>query len=237
MKTTLHKAESRGHAKYDWLDTYYTFSFSNYYNPERIHFGALRVLNDDYIDGGMGFDMHPHDNMEVISIPLVGALAHKDSMHNEAVIGAGEIQVMSAGSGILHSEYNSNKDLVFNGLQIWVFPKTKNTKPWYSQISIADVAKPDVLYQIISPDPNDSGAWIGQDAWFHMGDLSEGWKGSYELKKEGNGVYLFVIEGSVKVAGLTLNRRDGLGLSELDQFELEAQSPAKVLIMEIPMSW
>jgi len=236
MKTTLHKSDTRGHANHGWLDSHHTFSFANYYNPERIHFGALRVLNDDRITGGEGFSMHPHDNMEIISIPLSGTLEHKDSMNHVAVIEAGEIQVMSAGTGIFHSEFNKNlkEDAAF--LQIWVFPKEKNTTPRYSQISLADVAKPDTLYQIVSPNPDDQGVWIGQDAWFHLGDISEGWKGTYSLKKKGSGVYLFVLEGSVKVAGHTLERRDGLGVSEVESLDIEAIHPSRLLVMEVPMT-
>lgn len=236
MKTTLHKSDTRGHANHGWLDSHHTFSFANYYNPERIHFGALRVLNDDRITGGEGFSMHPHDNMEIISIPLSGTLEHKDSMNNVAVIQAGEIQVMSAGTGIFHSEFNKNLKEEAAFLQIWVFPKEKNTEPRYSQISLADVAKPDTLYQIVSPNPNEPGAWIGQDAWFHLGDLSKGWKDTYLLKKKGSGVYLFVLEGSVKVAGHILERRDGLGVSEVESLEIEAIHPSRLLLMEVPMT-
>jgi len=235
MKTILHKSETRGHANHGWLDTHHTFSFANYYNPDRIHFGALRVLNDDRIDGGEGFGMHPHDNMEIITIPLSGALEHKDSMGNTAVIEAGEIQVMSAGTGIFHSEYNKNTDEDARLLQIWIFPNEKNTKPRYSQISLSDVAKPDTLYQIVSPNPDDEGAWIGQQAWFHLGELSEGWKGSYKLKKNNSGVYLFVLEGSIIVAGLTLDRRDGLGVTDIESLDIEVIKPARILVMEVPM--
>jgi len=235
MKTILHKSETRGHANLGWLDTHHTFSFANYYNPDRIHFGALRVLNDDRIDGGEGFGMHPHDNMEIITIPLSGALEHKDSMGNTAVIEAGEIQVMSAGTGIFHSEYNKNTDEDARLLQIWIFPNEKNTKPRYSQISLSDVAKPDTLYQIVSPNPHDEGAWIGQQAWFHLGELSEGWKGSYKLKKNNSGVYLFVLEGSVNVAGHILDRRDGLGVTDIESLEIEVVKTARILVMEVPM--
>lgn len=236
MKTILHKERTRGHANHGWLDTHHTFSFANYYNPERVHFGALRVLNDDRISEGEGFSMHPHDNMEIISIPLFGTLEHKDSMGNTAVISEGEIQVMSAGTGIFHSEYNKNKDKEARFLQIWIFPNKKNTEPRYSQISLSDVAKQDVLYQVVSPNPDDEGAWIGQDAWFHLGDLSQGWKGTYTLKKKGSGVYLFVLEGSIDVAGHRLERRDGLGVTEVDSLTLEANTSSKLLVMEVPMN-
>jgi quercetin 2,3-dioxygenase len=237
MKTTLHKAASRGHANHGWLDTYHTFSFANYYNPERIHFGALRVLNDDFIAGGEGFGMHPHDNMEIVTIPLTGTIEHKDSMGNATAIPAGEIQVMSAGTGIFHSEFNKNKDEDLRLLQIWVFPNEKNAVPRYSQISLSDVAKPDELYQIVSPNPDDSGAWIRQQAWFHLGDLSMGWKGNYTLKSLKSGVYFFVIEGSVTVAGYTLQTRDGLGVSDVDNLDIEANILTKLLVMEIPLQF
>jgi len=236
MKTILHKSESRGHANHGWLDTHHTFSFANYYNPERVHFGTLRVLNDDRIDGGQGFGTHPHDNMEIISIPISGDLEHKDSMGNHGVITTGEIQVMSAGTGIFHSEYNKNKDKEAQFLQIWVFPNKKNVTPRYDQISLSEVEKADELYQILSPNPNDQGVWIHQNAWFHLGDLSEGWEGEYELKDKSNGVYFFVIEGDVTIAGQALNRRDGLGISETDSITIKTDSQTKLLVMEIPMS-
>ena len=215
MKTILHKSESRGHANHGWLDTYHSFSFANYYNPERVRFGALRVLNDDIVAAGEGFGTHPHDNMEIISIPIRGDLEHKDSMGNQGVINTGELQAMSAGTGIFHSEFNKNKDKDINFLQIWVLPNKKNVKPRYEQISLVDIEKSDEFYQVLSPNPNDQGVWIQQNAWFHMGDLSEGWEGSYELKDKHNGVYFFVIEGSLTVAGQKLNKRDGRGQSRL----------------------
>jgi len=235
MKTILHKSDTRGHANHGWLDTHHTFSFANYYNPERVNFGALRVLNDDWIASGEGFGTHPHDNMEIITIPLIGAVEHKDSMGNHGEIAAGEIQVMSAGTGIFHSEFNRNKDQELQLLQIWVIPNKRNVTPRYDQISLAAVEKPDELYQILSPNPNDQGVWIHQNAWFHLGDLSEGWKGNYELKDKNNGVYFFVIEGEVTVAGQKLSRRDGLGVSEAPLIEISSEGLSKLLIMEVPM--
>ena len=235
MKTILHKAESRGHANHGWLDSHHTFSFANYYNPERVHFGMLRVLNDDRVAAGQGFGEHPHDNMEIISIPLSGDLEHKDSMGNHGIITTGEIQVMSAGTGIFHSEYNKNKDKEVRFLQIWVFPDKKNVTPRYDQISLAEIAKTNELYQILSPNPDDQGVWIHQQAWFHLGDLSAGWVGRYNLKDNKNGVYFFVIEGDVTISGQKLNRRDGLGISETESVEIKAESQAKLLVMEIPM--
>ncbi|HJV77493.1 MAG TPA: pirin family protein [Paludibacter sp.] len=235
MKTVLHKSETRGHANHGWLDTHHTFSFANYYNPERVHFGTLRVLNDDRVAAGEGFGTHPHDNMEIVSIPLFGDLEHKDSMGNHGVITTGEIQVMSAGTGIFHSEFNKNKDKEVQFLQIWILPNKKNVTPRYDQISISKLVNPDELSQILSPNPNDQGVWIHQNAWFYLGELSEGWKGEYELKLPGNGVYFFVIEGSVTVAGQALNRRDGFGVSEINEVEIIVNSQAKLLVMEVPM--
>jgi Pirin-related protein len=235
MKTVLHKSETRGHANHGWLDSHHTFSFANYYNPERVHFGTLRVLNDDIVAAGEGFGTHPHDNMEIISIPLRGDLEHKDSMGNHGVINEGEIQVMSAGTGIFHSEYNKNKDKDINFLQIWVFPNKKNVTPRYDQISLSDIEKTNEFYQILSPNPNDQGVWIHQNAWFHMGEFSEGWEGKYELKDKSNGVYFFVIEGDLTIAGQKLNRRDGLGVSEAANIEISTTTQTKLLVMEIPM--
>ena len=235
MKTILHKAETRGHANHGWLDSHHTFSFADYYDPQRVHFGALRVLNDDRVAAGKGFGQHPHDNMEIVSIPLFGDLEHKDSMGNVAVIRKGEIQVMSAGTGIFHSEYNRNADKETQFLQIWVIPNKRNVTPRYDQISITDIAKEDELYQILSPNPDDQGVWIHQQAWFHLGDLSEGWTGSYKLKGEDTGVYFFVLEGEVTVAGQKLNKRDGFGVSETTEIDITANSEAQLLIMEVAM--
>lgn len=236
MKTVLHTSASRGHANHGWLDTHHTFSFADYYDPERIQFGMLRVLNDDRVAAGRGFGTHPHDNMEIISIPLFGDLEHKDSMGNHGVITTGEIQVMSAGIGITHSEFNKNRDKEVRFLQIWVFPNKRNVTPRYDQISLATIEKPDEFYQILSPNPNDQGVWIHQQAWFHLGDLSEGWQGKYELKDKSNGVYFFVIEGDVTIEGQKLERRDGFGVSEKESVDITSNSISKVLIMEVPMA-
>ncbi len=235
MKTTLHKAASRGHADHGWLKTNHTFSFANYYNPERIHFGKLRVLNDDWIAGGKGFGMHPHDNMEIITIPLSGVVSHKDSMGNNGLIGAGEIQVMSAGSGIYHSEYNGDEKEPLSLLQIWVFSDKKNVTPRYDQISLSDISKENQLYQILSPSADDEGVWIHQQAWFSLGNFTIEWEGSYQLHSAQSGVYVFVIEGEAVVSGTELNPRDGIGISEVSQIELKAKSGSRLLIMEVPM--
>jgi redox-sensitive bicupin YhaK (pirin superfamily) len=236
MKTIIHKAETRGHANHGWLDTHHTFSFANYYNPERIHFGALRVLNDDWIAGGQGFGMHPHDNMEIVTIPLRGDVEHKDSMGNKGVIQSGEIQVMSAGTGVFHSEYNPNKDKDTQLLQIWVFPDKKNVKPRYEQISYETIKKPNEFYQIVSPEgATTEGMWIHQQAWFNLGDLAKGWEGSYELKRKESGVYAFVIEGEVTIGDTTLHRRDGMGIWETDKLDIKINTDSKLLLMEVPM--
>jgi redox-sensitive bicupin YhaK (pirin superfamily) len=235
MRTVYHEAKSRGHANHGWLDTYHTFSFANYYNPDRIHFGVLRVLNDDSIAGGGGFGMHPHDNMEIITIPLSGDLEHRDNMGNVAVISEGEIQVMSAGTGIFHSEYNKNKNKDATLLQIWVFPREKNLNPRYNQVKISDLIKKDKLFQIVSPDKNDDGAWINQDAWFHLGEFQEGIKETYSLKGQKTGVYIFVIDGKIKVEGNELNKRDGIGFYDVEKLEIESIDKSYFLVMEVPV--
>ena len=235
MNTVLHKAETRGHANHGWLESYHSFSFANYYNPERMHFGVLRVLNDDTVSEGRGFGRHPHDNMEIISIPLEGDLEHKDSMGNTTVIREGDVQVMSAGTGIYHSEYNKNPDKPVKFLQIWVFPNKKDVVPRYDQIAIRELEKPNVFYQVLSPNPDDEGVWIYQDAWFHLGNFETGKQDTYTLKKSGNGLYLFVIAGKVEVEGQELGTRDGFGVWDTDEITLKASEESKVLLMEIPM--
>ncbi len=235
MKTVLHKAETRGHANHGWLNSYHTFSFANYYNPERMHFGALRVLNDDTVEPGMGFGTHPHDNMEIISIPLEGDLEHKDSMGNTTVIRHGEVQVMSAGTGIMHSEYNHSKEHPVKFLQIWVFPNVKDVTPRYDQISISELNKENKLFQILSPDKEDDGVWIYQDAWFTMGYLNAGFSENYILHKEENGVYAFLIDGEAEIAGHNLKSRDGLGISGAREFSITVSQDAHLLLMEVPM--
>ncbi len=235
MKKVLHKAATRGHANHGWLNSYHSFSFAGYYNPERIHFGALRVLNDDSVAAGMGFGTHPHDNMEIISIPLSGDLRHKDSMGNETVIKQGDIQVMSAGTGISHSEMNANKDKDVKFLQIWVFPNKKNVQPRYGQITLDESKMKNNLLQVLSPNADDEGVWIHQDAWFSLGNLEKGFTGEYKLKGKDNGVYAFVLEGDVTINGESLNKRDGLGISETDTLHITADADARLLLMEVPM--
>ena len=235
-KTIFHKADTRGDANHGWLHSKHTFSFANYYNPQRMHFGALRVLNDDIVKGGEGFGMHPHDNMEIISIPLVGDLEHKDNMGNVALIKEGDVQVMSAGKGVFHSEYNKNPDTDVNFLQIWVLTNKKNVEPRYDQISIKDLEKENAFYQILSPNTDDQGVWIYQDAWFHLGKFKEGVKDTYHFKKEGNGIYIFLLEGEIDVEGQTLERRDGYGIWDTDNVAVKATKDSRVLLMEVPMN-
>lgn len=233
----LHRAETRGHANHGWLDSHHTFSFANYHNLERMHFGVLRVLNDDEVAAGMGFGTHPHNNMEIISIPLEGDLEHKDSMGNTAVIKKGDIQVMSAGTGVQHSEYNRNKDRLTKFLQIWVFPNKQNVEPRYDQITLNEADRENKLQQILSPNPEDEGVWIHQDAWFHLGKFEKGTTTKHGIKKEGNGVYAFILEGNFTINGIELNRRDGLGIWDVENIQIEATSKnSEILLMEVPMA-
>ncbi|GJH42351.1 pirin family protein [Pasteurella canis] len=235
MKTIYHSANSRGNADHGWLKSRHTFSFGHYYDPSRVNFGVLRVINDDFVEGGMGFGTHPHNNMEIISIPLSGDLAHKDSMGNGSIIRNGDIQVMSAGTGITHSEMNPNADIPVKFLQIWVIPNKRNVEPRYQQITIADNAKPNDFQQILSPNQDDEGVWIHQDAWFSLAKFDKGIAKNYSLNKAGNGVYAFVIKGQANVAGVDLNERDGLGVWDTDNLDIVASSDAEILLMEVPM--
>jgi quercetin 2,3-dioxygenase len=238
MKTKIHKANSRGFADHGWLKSHHTFSFANYHNPERIRFGALRVLNDDYVAAGKGFGTHPHDNMEIISIPLEGDLEHKDSMGNVALIKKGDIQVMSAGSGVTHSEFNKNPDKPVKFLQIWVFPNKSNVKPRYDQITIDTKHRHNRFQQIVSPNANDDGVWIYQNAWFHLANFDKDFSKDYILKKMGNGVYIFVLKGNVKVGETELTHRDGMGVWDTDNLSITSNADdTELLLMEVPMSW
>ena len=235
-KTVIHKAATRGQANHGWLMARHSFSFAGYYDPNRMNFGALRVLNDDQVAQGMGFGKHPHDNMEIITIPLEGDLEHKDSMGNSSIIRYGDVQVMSAGTGIQHSEYNPNKDKSLKLLQIWIFPNKRNVIPRYDQITLNINERHNKLQQILSPNPEDEGVWIHQEAWFHMGKFDQDFKTEYLIKKPGNGVYAFVIKGDLTVGGEMLNERDGMGIWETDRFTLQSDSQdAELLLMEIPM--
>lgn len=235
MKTVLHTSESRGHANHGWLNAYHSFSFANWYNPERIQFGQLRVLNDDTIAAGMGFGTHPHDNMEIITIPLEGDLAHKDSMGNESVIKNGDVQVMSAGTGIMHSEFNPNHDQQTKLFQIWVFPNKRNVTPRYQQISLNLEDRTNTFQQILSPNPDDDGVWIHQDAWFHLGKFTKDSTEKYTIKKEGNGVYVMVVSGKAIINGQELKQRDALGVWDTNSFDIEMSANTEILLLEVPM--
>ena len=235
MKKVFHSADTRGEANHGWLQAKHSFSFANFYNPERMQFGVLRVLNDDVIAPGMGFGAHPHDNMEIITIPLEGTLEHKDSMDNTGVIEADEIQVMSAGTGISHSEYNKSKDQPVSLLQLWVFPHTQNVTPRYDQKNIKDLKTTNSFYPVVTPNPHDSGMWIHQDAWFHLGEFNEETKVKYSIHKPGNGVYIFIIEGEGSVSDQTLGKRDALGIWETESFSITAKKNSKILLLEVPM--
>jgi quercetin 2,3-dioxygenase len=236
MKTILHKAATRGHASHGWLDSWHTFSFANYYDPERIHFGALRVLNDDTVAPGMGFGKHPHDNMEIISIPLQGDLEHQDSMGNKQVIREGDVQVMSAGTGIAHSEKNASNAAPVKFLQIWVFPNQNNVTPRYDQKAFTAADKHNKLITVVSPIGENEGVHVHQDAWFSLGNLEKDTTQNYTVKRAGNGVYVFLLEGEAIVNDIVLNRRDGLGISETDSLTIKATTDAQLLLMDVPMN-
>ncbi len=235
MEQVIHKAETRGEANHGWLQSYHSFSFANFHNPDRMNFGALRVLNDDQVHPGKGFGSHPHDNMEIISIPLEGDLEHKDSMGNEAVIREGDVQVMSAGTGIFHSELNKNHDKEVKFLQIWVVPNKRDVAPRYDQISLKDIAVENKFFQILSPFKEDQGVWVHQNAWFSLGNFEEGLSDTYTLKDKINGVYIFVLEGEIEVNGGNFRRRDAIGLWNIETVGITAITNAKVLLMEVPM--
>ncbi|ESU23255.1 pirin-like protein [Flavobacterium enshiense DK69] len=233
----LHKADTRGNANHGWLQSYHTFSFANYFNPERMNFGALRVLNDDTVAAGMGFGKHPHQDMEIISIPLEGDLEHQDSIGNKTVIKNGDIQVMSAGTGVQHSEYNKNQDEQVKFLQIWVIPNKRGVKPRYDQITLNQEDRHNKLQQILSPNPDDAGVWIHQDAWFHLGKFDKDITTDYHFKKQSNGLYVFVLNGDITVNGQALNKRDGFGIWDIDKVSIKADSEAEFLLMEVPMQF
>jgi len=234
-KKVIHKANTRGRANHGWLDSHHTFSFASYYNPERMNFGLLRVLNDDIVAPGMGFGAHPHDNMEIISIPLSGELAHQDSTGNKKVIKTNDVQIMSAGSGITHSEFNNSKTDKVNFLQIWVFPKEQNITPRYEQKTFNPADRQNKLQTVVSPEKDAESIWINQDAWFTLGTLKAGFSENYNLHKKGNGVYAFVIDGEVEINGEKLSKRDGLGISDVETISIKASSDAELLLMEVPM--
>jgi len=236
MKTIYHEADSRGDADHGWLKSKHTFSFGSYHNPERMGFGALRVINDDFVIGGQGFGKHSHRDMEIISIPLSGKLGHGDNIGNNGIIETGEIQVMSAGTGITHSEMNGDANEPVKFLQIWVIPNKMNVAPRYQQVCMGDIMQPNEFTQVLSPNIDDAGVWIHQNAWFSMGDFDKDVSQTYQLKDANNGVYIFVISGKIVVSGNTLDTRDGLGIWDTKNFTMDVIDDAKVLLMEVPLA-
>jgi len=236
LKTILHKAESRGYANHGWLKSYHTFSFAGYYNENRVHFGALRVLNDDTVAAGMGFGKHPHDNMEIVSIPLSGDLEHQDTTGRHEIIKQGDVQIMNAGNGIAHSEKNANRDREVKFLQIWVMPKERNITPRYEQKTFSITDRKNKLQTVVAPDDSNA-VWINQNAWFTLGDLEKEATTTYTLHDKSNGVYVFVLNGNISVNGFALNERDGLGITEAETLELKGDTHTEVLLIEVPMQF
>ncbi|MGQ0828945.1 MAG: pirin family protein [Bacteroidota bacterium] len=236
MKTVFHKASERGHADHGWLNARHSFSFASYNDPRKVHFGLLRVLNDDIVAPGTGFGMHPHDNMEIVTIPLKGTLEHRDSMGNMGVIKPNEIQAMSAGSGLMHSEYNHSKTEPINLLQIWVFPKVKNIEPRYDQRVFTEEEKNGKFKTIVAPVKADDIMWINQDAYFSLGKFKTGASVDYTIQHKNNGVYIFIIEGEVTIDGQKLEKRDALGVWETDKISIHVNSDAEILIIDVPMN-
>lgn len=235
MKTVYHSSESRGYANHGWLKAHHSFSFASWQNPEKMNFGTLRVLNDDLVEGGMGFGKHPHNNMEIITIPLEGGLKHGDNMGHSGVIKRGDVQVMSAGTGVVHSEMNANSDKAVKLLQIWVFPREINVTPRYGQVDITKGHVKNDFQEIVSPERDTNGVWIHQDAWFNLANFDKGVKKEYAIHKEGNGAYLFVLEGKVKVGSQEIAKRDAIGIWETDAFEIEALADSEFIILDVPM--
>ena len=235
MKTIIHKANSRGHFDYGWLKTYHTFSFSNYQDPERMNFGMLRVLNDDTIEGGQGFGTHPHNDMEIVTIPLEGAVAHKDSTGGEGVIYPDEVQIMSAGTGIRHSEFNHLRDGTTKLLQLWIFPDKKGHTPRYDQKFFDSDERKNKLQFIVTPEKKDGDLWLNQDAYLSLTDLEKNKSLSYKVQIKGNGVYLFLIDGEISVDDEIISKRDGIGISETEEFSIKANSDSNLLLIEVPM--
>ena len=235
MKSIIHLADRRGHVSFGWLDSHHSFSFGNYYEPEKLNFGMLRVLNDDVITGGSGFGAHPHDNMEIVSIPLKGALEHRDSTGRHAVIYENDVQIMSAGTGIRHSEYNHEKDNATNFLQIWIIPKKRDIEPRYEQKTFNPGDRLNKLQTVVAP--GDEGAvWINQDAWLSLGNLNGDFSTSYSLNKAGNGVYAFIIDGNVTINDQSLFKRDAIGIWDSDKVNITAVTNAQILLIEVPMN-
>lgn len=235
MKTSVQKASERGSADYGWLKPNYYFSFSGYHNPQYVHFGALRVLNDDWIAGGGGFPTHPHDNMEIVTIPFTGALAHKDSTGGEGIIQAGDVQIMSAGTGVQHSEANASSTEPVTLFQVWLFPKERNIKPRYDQRTFDIEGRQNQWQVVVSPRDEDDALWINQDARFSLSNLDAGKSISYNNAFKGNGMYLVVISGAVSINETLLNQRDAMSITDTDSLQITATENAELLLIEVPM--
>lgn len=237
VEKVIHRANERGSANHGWLQVNHSFSFAGFFDPDKVHFGALRVLNDDYIAPNKGFPTHPHDNMEIITIPLSGALAHKDSMGNSSTINAGEIQVMSAGEGVMHSEFNPLEKDWTNLFQIWIFPNKKNVAPRYDQFKIDDLNTKNRFAQLVSPNPEDEGSWIHQEAWINMGEFDANQEITYKLHDANSGAYLMVVEGEIEVENEKLSKRDAIGLSNIADIRIQISKEAKLMLLEVPMEF
>jgi redox-sensitive bicupin YhaK (pirin superfamily) len=235
MKKVSHKSDTRGHANHGWLESFHSFSFANYYNPNKMNFGLLRVLNDDSVAAGRGFGAHPHDNMEIISIPLEGDLEHQDNMGNKTVIKSNDVQIMSAGTGVVHSEYNHSREDAVKFLQIWVFPKERNIKPRYAQKTFEPADRENKLQVVVSPE-HEEAVWINQDAYFSLGKFEAGKTVDYEIQKNGNGAYIFVLDGKVEVDGEVYDKRDAVGVWDTDKVNIKAAENANFLVIDVPMN-
>ena len=238
MKKILHPAITRGSIDHGWLQANYSFSFGNYFDTNRLQFGALRVLNDDIIAPSMGFGTHPHNNMEIITIPQSGGVKHKDSMGNEGIVAAGDIQVMSAGKGVDHSEVNASTKDSLKLFQIWVLPETQNVMPRYNQKKISEIIVPNQFCTVIKPktEANENELWIHQQAYFSLGDFSKPISTNYSVKKEAHGVYVLVISGTIIVDNETLNDRDAIGIWDTHTIDISIEKNSKVLLIEVPMN-
>ena len=235
MKTLFHKESERGHADHGWLNAHHSFSFANWYDETKMHFGLLRVLNDDIVQGGMGFGMHPHDNMEIITIPLEGSLEHKDNQGGNGVITPGEVQVMSAGTGVYHSEFNHSKTEAVKLFQCWVFPREKDVKPRYDQKKFDKSGRKNKFQTLVAPNKSGENLWVHQDTVFSMADIDAGMELEYTLKFPRNGVYVMLVEGEAFVAGQLLTKRDAVGIWEADKFIINANKNSEFLLIEVPM--
>ena len=237
MQTIFHPAKSRGYAEHGWLATRHSFSFADYYDPEKMGFGALRVINDDTIAAGQGFGRHPHQNMEIITIPLSGALAHEDSMGNKAVIETGEVQVMSAGTGVVHSEFNASQTEAVTLLQIWILTRTPGAAPRYAQKPVDRNLFRNNFYLVVGPEASgqEGSLFIHQDAFLSLAHFDADTDIGYAPRNKENGVYFFVIEGMAAVAGRLLGKRDALGVWGAETVPVQAKNGAFVLAIEVPM--